>query len=720
MKKINASLVFIIAALFAEAQSIKLSGLVVDEFNDPIIGANIMIKGTYTGTTTELDGTFLLSTEREQPFVLAVSYLGYAGVDIPIEKTSSDSLYLGIIKIKPKENELRTVTITAGAFEASDEKRGTVMKSLDIATTAGATADIAGALNTLPGTSTVGEQGMLFVRGGEAYETQVFIDGMMVQNPFNSMVQNVPSRGRYSPFLFKGTAFSTGGYSAEYGQALSSALVLNTHDLAENSQSSVGLTTVGLDFSHQERWDQSSLSVSGNYTDLTPYTSVINQNIDWIRPFRSYGGQAIYRNKYSDNGILKMHADVSNINMQLNFEDVNNSGRTSDVSLSNDYFYFNSTVNEVIGDDWIIDGGITYNYNRDVTIADSIHLDALDQLMQARLTVTRFLGDDIKLKFGGGYIHQGYDEAISASEALLAEPGFRLQQWAGFAEVDFNINSRLFVRLGERFEADNYLNDRTLSTRLALAYKFSSYAQLSAAFGQFYQLPGASFMAFSNELRNENALHYILNYQINKNNRLFRVEAYHKVYNDLIRFDRDFSYIPNGLNSRGYGFARGIDVFFRDQETFDNIDYWVSYSYLDTERLYWNFPQAAMPNFAARHNLSVVYKYWIDAIDSQLGVTYTFNSGRPYHDPTISGFNNRMSPMFHDLSANLSYITSLWGHQAILHLSCTNILGLNQVFGYQFSNEPDANGEYHRIPIIPTAPRFAFIGLFVDFERKAQ
>jgi hypothetical protein len=253
---------------------------------------------------------------------------------------------------------------------------------------------------------------------------------------------------------------------------------------------------------------------------------------------------------------------------------------------------------------------------------------------------------------------------------------------------------------------------------LALAYKFSSYAQFSAAFGQFYQLPGARFMAHSDQLRNEQALHYILNYQFNKNNRLFRVEAYHKTYDHLIRFDRDFSFVPNGLNNLGYGFARGIDVFFRDQETFDNIDYWISYSYLDTERLYLNFPQAAMPNFASRHNLSVVYKQWVEAIDSQLGVTYTFNSGRPFFDPTQPGFNNRMSPTFHDLSANVSYITSLWGHQTILHLSCTNLLGFNQVFGYQFSNQPNQDGEFNQVPIIPTAPRFAFIGLFVDFEKK--
>jgi vitamin B12 transporter len=200
MRKIIILLTSLLLTAFSIcAQEFRLSGLVVDEFNDPIIGANIMVKGTYSGTTTEFDGSFKLTITQERPCIIAVSYLGYSTTEIPIEDTTTDSLDLATIKLKPKENELRTVTITAGAFEASDEKRGTVMKSLDIVTTAGATADIAGALNTLPGTSTVGEEGMLFVRGGESYETQIFIDGMMVQNPFRSMVQNVPARARFSP-----------------------------------------------------------------------------------------------------------------------------------------------------------------------------------------------------------------------------------------------------------------------------------------------------------------------------------------------------------------------------------------------------------------------------------------------------------------------------------------------------------------------------------------
>ena len=76
----------------------------------------------------------------------------------------------------------------------------------------------------------------MFVRGGAGYEAKQYIDGTLVNNPYYSSVPDIASRGRFSPFLFKGTVFSTGGYSALYGQALSSVVLLESIDLPEKSE----------------------------------------------------------------------------------------------------------------------------------------------------------------------------------------------------------------------------------------------------------------------------------------------------------------------------------------------------------------------------------------------------------------------------------------------------------------------------------------------------
>jgi hypothetical protein len=116
---------------------------------------------------------------------------------------------------------------------------------LDIVTTASANADVTGAIKTLPGAQQVGESEGLFVRGGTAAETKTFIDGTLVNNFFYSSVPNVAQRGRFSPFIFKGTVFSAGGYSALYGQALSSALILESIDLPDRSSGNFSISPIG-------------------------------------------------------------------------------------------------------------------------------------------------------------------------------------------------------------------------------------------------------------------------------------------------------------------------------------------------------------------------------------------------------------------------------------------------------------------------------------------
>lgn len=89
------------------------------------------------------------------------------------------------IQITPdlQPGEIKSVLVTAGAFETGDLKRPIVLKPMDIATTPSALGDIYGALTTLPGTQVVGEEGGLYVRGGEGYETRTYIDGMQVHKP---------------------------------------------------------------------------------------------------------------------------------------------------------------------------------------------------------------------------------------------------------------------------------------------------------------------------------------------------------------------------------------------------------------------------------------------------------------------------------------------------------------------------------------------------------
>ncbi len=292
-----------------------IQGKVTDSKELPIVGANVYFKGTYEGTTVDSKGNFKFISELKGEQILIISYISYKSCEkqIDLDRTIQ-FLY---IELKESSLHVDAVRITAGTFNASDEKRAVVLKPIDIVTTASSEGDIYGALNTLPGTQKVGEKGEIFVRGGEGYESKTYMDGMLVQKPYSSSMPDVPSRGRFSPFLFSGTVFSTGGYSAEYGQALSSALILKTNDLPEKDVTGISLMSVGGSISHTKRWKNTSFTLSGDYTNLSPYYFLVKQNLKWKKAPNSAGGNIIFRQKVGKRGMIKSFGTYSHSGSRL-------------------------------------------------------------------------------------------------------------------------------------------------------------------------------------------------------------------------------------------------------------------------------------------------------------------------------------------------------------------------------------------------------------------
>lgn len=104
------------------------------------------------------------------------------------------------------------------------------LQPVDLVTVGGSNGDLYRALQTLPGAQLQGESGRLLVRGGSSNETQTYIDGMHVLNPYTTTGTDTPARGRYSTFMFSGVNLASGGQSQEYGEALSAVLPLETKD----------------------------------------------------------------------------------------------------------------------------------------------------------------------------------------------------------------------------------------------------------------------------------------------------------------------------------------------------------------------------------------------------------------------------------------------------------------------------------------------------------
>ena len=198
---ITLTIFFITTVLFSQN---TISGKIVDEKGKPISGANVYIEGTYDGASSSETGDFSFETNTKGSQILVVSFLVFETSKMTIDVANFKNK---TIKLKDNINALDAVVITAGTFEAGGKAKVSVLKPLDIVTTAGSAGNIIAALQTLPGTQNVGEDGRLFVRGGDASETQTFVDGIRVSQPYGASAQNLPTRGRFSPFLFSGISF---------------------------------------------------------------------------------------------------------------------------------------------------------------------------------------------------------------------------------------------------------------------------------------------------------------------------------------------------------------------------------------------------------------------------------------------------------------------------------------------------------------------------------
>jgi CarboxypepD_reg-like domain len=741
MRSVILVLAILTSVVALHAQTI-VSGKVKDRKGQPVGGASVAIKDSYDGGTSDSLGNYKFKTTEKGDKVLITSSIGF--------KVTEQSIVLGEAELKTdivlreEPNELKAVVITAGTFEASDSKRTTVLNPIDIVTTASANADVTGAIKTLPGAQQVGENAGLFVRGGTAEETKVYIDGTVVNNFYMSSAPDIASRGRFSPFIFKGTVFSSGGYSALYGQALSSALILESTDLANESSASVGASTVGLNAGYQQlsRNKNASWGISYNYVNLAAYFAVVKQRIDNYKIPEMHNGDFNFRVKTSRTGILKFYGYFNLSNFGLRKPDIDSTVLKDAFGLKNFNVYTNLSWKEKLGSKWKFNIGVSYGTNTDKInnelqdasnkiqyipyepfSSKNFHLNARADLAQVKTVFERKLTGLSAIRFGGEYLY--YNDENDFTNKYVSNNLTKVEDHlkAAFAEADIYITNDLAAKLGGRFEHSSQIDKANIVPRISLAYKLGLHSQASLAYGIFYQKPEKEHFlrnyAYS-DLLYAKATHYIANYQKVSREYTFRVEAFYKKYEELVKTYVRGNVIDSFSNG-GYGNARGVEVFWRDRKTFKNIDYWISYSYLNTKRDYLNYPYAIQPNFAAHHTANLVIKKFVTKLKTQFNGSYTFATGRPYYDIRLNNTTGKFAIAdqgktipYHSMSFSVNYLPSIGKQNAkrftVFVFSINNVLGTNQVFGYNYSY----NGSYKE-PILPTAKRFFFFGCFLSF-----
>lgn len=712
-----------------------LSGTVTDAKGKAVAGASLTIKDSYDGATSDSAGKFSFTTTEKGQKVLVVTAIGYKGFEQDLNLDAPPAPLT--LSMKEEFDEMKAVVISVGTFEASDRKRAAaVLTSLDVVTTASANADITGALKTLPGAQQVGESEGLFVRGGTAAETKIFIDGTLVNRFFFQAGPNIAGYGRFNPFLFKGTVFSTGGYSALYGQALSSAVILESIDLPEQTSASLGLTALSASGGYQKlnKKKTASWGLTYDYTNLGLAFAVIKQRQEYSTVPNFHNVEGNFRIKTSASGMLKYYGVYSRNTLGFTVPSIDSLGYLEKFGLKNTYTYHNLSWKDRLGSQWKIAAGISYTDTRDKLDGAMQNRDKKDvalgglefknfsinrkgKYLNGRLVLDRRLPGLSALRFGTEINYS--DDPTAYTDYTNATYNSRIEQTTSalFAESDIYITNALAAKVGARFEHATFLNRTNLAPRLALAYKLGKQAQASLAYGQFYQNPETQYLSGITGLDFQKSTHYIAQYQKTTSLQVFRTEVFYKKYESLIKTGGFGN--PVAVNNNGFGDAKGFEFFWRDKKTVKDFDYWVSYSFLDTERDFLNFPYAITPNFAATHTASLIMKKFVLPWKTGFNMAYNYASSRPYYNIVTTGGTTKFSdrgkvPDYHNLSFSLNWIPTLGKKDAksfaVYVLSVNNILNLKQTFGYQYSY----NG-FRKEPILPTSRMFVFVGAFLSF-----
>ena len=706
-------LLLVLTGMNLNAQTV-LSGRVIDAAGAALVGANVFLPSTYEGEVSDTTGAFRFTASAKTPFMLQVQLIGYRSDSLLI---TDENVGLPLrLRLRESSAALSEIVVTAGAFTASDTRRTAVLSSIDVATT-GATADLSEALSTLPGSTPAGESGQLLVRGGSAAETQAYINGLRVPKLYGSALPDVPSRTRFSPFGFRGITFATGGFSVAYGDALSGALILQSNGQPERTLTQINLMTLGGSLGHTQRLGSKhafAVDLGGihlgayaafNATareQLTRVPQGLTSNFGYWWDGR--GG----RNLRVMSQLSTQHYGALD-STQARFYGA------AQLELDNVNSYTQAVYQQPLGGDGVWEAGAAVATNHDQLGADTYRRQEHQQDLQLRSSYAGSWADVVRFQFGAE--HQVRRERLDQAQGEWSQDdGLTRQYTAGFAEADYYVSSRWVVRAGLRYDLYDFAQQH-VSPRLQLSHLFSPDHQLALSAGQYRQRQTAQEV-FVQDLGLAAAhLNQLgLTYSRSWDGRVLRAEAYAKTYHDLLtRSTTTTAPGASPFQTNGRGYARGLDVFFRDRKTIEDSDFWISYSYTDAQRQRDTLASPAPVPFASRHNVAVVAKRWFAKPGFGVNVTYRWHAGRPYDDPNSSLRFGSLTPDFHDLSINVTYITTVRGHFAVLFASMSNVSRVRQVHQYRYAQRPDElTGRYDRLEVRPIFPTFPFVGLFIS------
>lgn len=690
------------------AQNKLITGKVLDVKSNPISYANIYIESSMEGASSSENGEFKFETSKNGIVKLIVSMIGYESYLLEDDISKMNNL---TIVLKETPLNLNEVLVQVGSFvlkgTSSIDKKG----SIDVATTAGSEGDLFKAISLLPGAQVTGTDGRLLIRGGSSSESQTYIDDMHVLSPYGASAPNHQARSRYSPFFFSGVNFSMGGFSPEYSQSLSSVLPLYTRDEANDSKVGVNLMNVSLGGGGTQAWDKSSLSLNFDYGNLDWYNKMFypNQKRIWNKSVQFYSVQKQFRYTPKENMYFKTYYTFDKATYSQNHASAFSDVRKLDFDENN--IYLNSTFRNRTKSGLNYFAGVAYAWNEKTILGAKIANDKLKEIeseLHVKIKGTKRFSNFYKLELGTESFLKNY--RLNYESTYKIYPRLNHNISGLYVSNDFNIAQNVLLNASLRGEYTSLNTSFTVLSRIAVSYNLNDFI-LSGVVGRYQQLSHNEYLAYNKKLSNERNWQYQIGLYYQKNHKIFRAEVYYKDYENLPTKVNDL------FQSVGYGYSRGVDLYFNDQLFFNHLDYTVSYTFNDSKRKYLNYPYKVQPPYVTKYNASLSIRYMnLTALRSVIAITNRIASGRPYNTPNEEVLMNGRTSVFY--TTDISW-TILAHKNLIIYASASNIFNRKNIYGYDYKTQPNNMAMYERKPIKLEQSQAFYIGFFLTLGKNA-
>lgn len=257
-----ALLVFVVAgnSLAQTAGKGRIEGRVLDaKGTEGLPGANVVLKGTYHGGSSNIDGVVKIENVNPGSYTIEVTLLGYRVVQFTNIKVEAGQTTRFTARMEETVLAMDKEVIVIGEKPLFDIEETASRRSVgqqDIQ--AAALTKVENIVALQPGV--VFSDNEIHIRGGRTHEAALLLDGVSIQDPLAGTGFGL----QVSPGSIQDVEVITGGYNAEYGQATSGIVSITTREGSEKYSGSVSykLDHFGLNKNARSNWNTDNFDIS--------------------------------------------------------------------------------------------------------------------------------------------------------------------------------------------------------------------------------------------------------------------------------------------------------------------------------------------------------------------------------------------------------------------------------------------------------------------------